>query len=188
MSTQTSTNPKPVLHGSVQEANAKHEPEKGDLEAISSKLDILGNTLDYRKYGDSLFEILITGGIIEPGGTIDSDAKQSPFCLFTAKDDAVVIKKYVEVFNKLIRRYKYLQRTLDETLQNMLQNINKWPSDQTSKLAKSTGFFVCSQLVPLSALKVLLKDYLVKYGHALDFATTVLRTILEGQGIGQLGR
>lgn len=99
-----------------------------------------------------------------------------------------MIKKYVEVFNKLIRRYKYLQRTLDETLQNMLQNINKWPSDQTSKLAKSTGFFVCSQLVPLSALKVLLKDYLVKYGHALDFATTVLRTILEGQGIGQLGR
>lgn len=36
----------------------------GDLEAISSKLDILGNTLEYRKYGDSLFEILITGGIL----------------------------------------------------------------------------------------------------------------------------
>jgi hypothetical protein len=38
--------------------------KKGDFEAISSKLDSLGNTLDYRKYGDSLFEILITGGII----------------------------------------------------------------------------------------------------------------------------
>lgn len=36
----------------------------GDLEAISAKLDILGNTLEYRKYGDSLFEILITGGIL----------------------------------------------------------------------------------------------------------------------------
>jgi len=38
--------------------------KEGDLEAISSKLDILGNTLEYRKYGDSLFEILITGGIL----------------------------------------------------------------------------------------------------------------------------
>lgn len=36
----------------------------GDLDAISAKLDILGNTLEYRKYGDSLFEILITGGIL----------------------------------------------------------------------------------------------------------------------------
>ncbi|KAG0993726.1 hypothetical protein G6F28_006418 [Rhizopus arrhizus] len=206
---QATTNPKPVLHGvrikqrkGVQKANAKHEPEifrdnllaqfktikKGDLEAISSKLDILGNTLDYRKYGDSLFEILITGGIIEPGGTIDNDAEQSPFCLFAAENDAAVIKKYVEVFNRLIRRYKYLQRILGETLQNILQYINKYQPEETSRLAKSTGFFICNQLISCSVLKVLLKDYLVKDGYALDFATTVFRTVLEEQSIEQLGR
>lgn len=43
--------------------------KEGDLDAISAKLDILGNTLEYRKYGDSLFEILITGGIL--GKSID---------------------------------------------------------------------------------------------------------------------
>lgn len=48
----------------------------GDLEAISAKLDILGNTLEYRKYGDSLFEILITGGIL--GKSI----KRGGVCLF----------------------------------------------------------------------------------------------------------
>lgn len=36
----------------------------GDLEDISSILDKTGNTLEYRKYGESLFEILITGGIL----------------------------------------------------------------------------------------------------------------------------
>ncbi|GAA5807874.1 hypothetical protein MFLAVUS_001254 [Mucor flavus] len=206
---QASTNPKPVLHGvrikqrkGVQKANAKHEPEifrdqllaqlktvkGGDLDAISAKLDILGNTLEYRKYGDSLFEILITGGILEPGGIIDDDAERSPFCLFAAEDDATMIKKYVDVFNKLIRRYKYLQRIFGETLQNILQFINKWQPEENSKLAKSTGFFICMQLVPSSVLKVLLKDYLVKDGHALDFTTTVFRTVLDNQNIEQLGR
>lgn len=38
--------------------------KEGDFDGLLSKLDSLGNTLDYRKYGDSLFEILITGGIL----------------------------------------------------------------------------------------------------------------------------
>lgn len=126
--------------------------------------------------------------IIEPGGIIDDDAERSPFCIFAAEDDAAVIKKYVEVFNKLIRRYKYLQRIFGETLQNILQFINKWQPEENSKLAKSTGFFICNQLVPSSVLKVLLQDYLVKDGHSLDFTTTVFRTVLDEQNIEQLGR
>ncbi|KAI8989512.1 armadillo-type protein [Pilobolus umbonatus] len=206
---QANTNLKPTLNGvrikqrkGVQKANAKHEPEVfrdnllaqlktvkgGDFEAISSKLDILGNTLDYRKYGDSLFEILITGGILEPGGIFDDDVERSSFCIFAAEDDASIIKKYVEIFNKLIRRYKYLQRIFGETLQNVLQFVNKWSAEENSKLAKATGFFVCNQLITSSVLKVLLKDYLVKDGYSLDFTTTVFRTILTEQSIEQLGR
>ncbi|KAI8368762.1 armadillo-type protein [Blakeslea trispora] len=206
---QASTNSKPVLHGvkikqrkGVQKANAKHEPEifrdqllaqfktirEGDFDAFSAKLDNLGNTLDYRKYGDALFEILITGGILEPGGIIDDDAERSPFCVFAAEDDAAVIKKYVDVFNKLIRRYKYLQRIFGETLQNLLQFINKWQVEENAKLAKATGFLISTQVCPASVLKVLLQDYLVKDGHALNFTTTVFRTVLDEQNIEQLGR
>ncbi|CEP15834.1 hypothetical protein [Parasitella parasitica] len=206
---QASSNPKPVLHGvrikqrkGVQKANAKHEPEafrdqlvailktkkEGDFEAISLELDTLGNTLDYRKYGDSLFEILITGGILEPGGIIDDDAERCPFCIFAAEDDASVIKKYIEVFSKLTRRYKYLQRIFGETLVNILQFTNKWQPDENSKLAKSTGFFISNQTVSCSVLNVLLKDYLVKDGHSLNFVTTVFRTVLDEQNIKQLGR
>ncbi|KAI7907433.1 armadillo-type protein [Cokeromyces recurvatus] len=206
---QASTNPKPVLHGvkikqrkGVQKANAKHEPEifrdqllahlktieEGDFEAISTKLDILGNTLEYRKYGDSLFEILITGGILETGGNIDDDAERSPFCIFAAQDETSMIKKYVEVFNKLIRRYKYLQRILRETLENLLQFVNKWQAEENSKLAKATGLFICNQLTPASVLKVLFQDYLMKDGYSLAFTTTVFRTVMREQSIEQLGR
>ncbi|KAI8988265.1 armadillo-type protein [Mycotypha africana] len=206
---QATNNPKPVLHGvkikqrkGVQKANAKHEPEvfrdqilnhlkpikESDFEAVSAKLDNLGNTLDYRKYGDSLFEILITGGILEPGGIIKNDVEQSPFCIFAAQDDASVIKKYVDTFNKLIRRYKYLQRIFGETLQNILQFSNKWSSEENSKLAKATGFFVCQQIVPISVLKVLFQDYLIKEALALNFVTSVFRTVITEQNVDQLGR
>ncbi|CDS03997.1 hypothetical protein LRAMOSA06952 [Lichtheimia ramosa] len=206
---QTTTNTKPALHGvkikqrkGVQKAQAKHEPEvfrdnllthlssidKDNFDAISSKLDAAGNTLEYRKYADSLWEILITGGIVEPGGIIDANAERSSFCLFSAPDDPEVIKKHVTVFNKLIRRYKYLQKSLDDTLKHVLQFINKWKSEECNKLAIATGYTITTQLTGISVLKVLLKDYLVKDGASLEFATSVFRTILSEQGIDQLGK
>lgn len=81
--------------------------DAGDFDGIAAKLDTVGNTLDYRKYGEPLFEILIVGGLLAPGGTfIDDDAPPSPFSIFRAKSPVEVqdVKKYVEVLNKLIRR------------------------------------------------------------------------------------
>ncbi|KAI9029009.1 armadillo-type protein [Phycomyces nitens] len=209
-STQTQTNtPKPALNGArikqrkgVQKAQAKHEPEifrdqvlklletakPGNLEDISLKLDAGGNTLEYRKYNDSLFEILITGGILEPGGIINDDAERCPFSIFGCADDNTSIKNAVDVFNKLIRRYKYLTRSFEETLKNILQYINRWQPAENHKLAVATGYFVTIQLGSLSVLKVLFKDYLVKDGLSLEFATTVFRTILSVQTIEQLGK
>jgi len=135
-----------------------------------------------------LFEILIIGGILEPGGLLDDDAERSPFSIFSATEDADDIRKHVEVFNKLIRRYKYLQRSFEETLQNILQYINKWSTEENNKLAMAVGFFITSQLASVHVLKVLFKDYLVKDGYSLQFATAALKTILGEQSMDQLGR
>jgi hypothetical protein len=43
------------------------EGTNGDLDAISKFLDIAGNKLDYRRYGEVLFDILIAGGLLVPG-------------------------------------------------------------------------------------------------------------------------
>lgn len=104
------------------------------------------------------------GWFLEPGGVIDEDAERSPFSIFSATDELDDVRKHVEVFNKLIRRYKYLQRSFEETLQNILQYINKWTPEENNKLATAVGFFITSQLASLSVLKTLLKDYLVKDG------------------------
>lgn len=35
-----------------------------NFEEISQTLDAAGNTVDFRKYGETLFEILLTGGVL----------------------------------------------------------------------------------------------------------------------------
>lgn len=80
---------------------------ENDFDSFATKLVQAGSTLEFLKYADPLFEILLVGGLIQPGGSyVDDGAPVSPFTIFNAKEPAEVddIKKYIEVLNKLIRR------------------------------------------------------------------------------------
>jgi hypothetical protein len=79
----------------------------GDFDAVTNKLIQAGSTLEFLKYSDALFDILIVGGLLQPGGSyLDADGPTSPFSLFQIKlpSEPEDIKKFVEVLNKLIRR------------------------------------------------------------------------------------
>ena len=81
---------------------------QGDYDAVANKLIQAGSTLEFLKYADALFDILIVGGLLQPGGLyLDAEGPTSPFSLFQIKAPAEIddIKKFVEVLNKLIRRY-----------------------------------------------------------------------------------
>ena len=81
---------------------------EADFDSFATKLVQAGSTLEFLKYADALFEIILVGGLLQPGGSfIDDGAPTSPFTVFNAKDPAEVddIKKYTEVLNKLIRRF-----------------------------------------------------------------------------------
>jgi hypothetical protein len=67
--------------------------------------------LDYKKYGDPLFELMIVGCLVLPGGILSTDdALRNRWSIFdVAKDDWETMRVRVEVINKLVRRYKYLQ-------------------------------------------------------------------------------
>jgi hypothetical protein len=78
-----------------------------DFEAFANKLVQAGSTLEFLKYADALFEILLVGGLIQPGGSyVEDGAPVSPFTIFNAKEPAEVddLKQYIEVLNELIRR------------------------------------------------------------------------------------
>ncbi|KAF8944081.1 hypothetical protein BGZ47_004679 [Haplosporangium gracile] len=178
----SAANAKPVLQGvkirprkGVQKATAKFEPTvfrdafisvlaaaaPGNLDEISAKLDAAGNTLEYRRYAETLFEILIAGRLLAPGGTfLEDGTPASPFSIFQAQDDLASVRKHVDVFHKLMRRYKYLQRGFEDTLMNLLQYINKFTPEDTNKLAMATGLFCSSGLATLNVLSVLFKEHL----------------------------
>merc|ERR1711872_1207795 len=77
-----------------------------DLDAISKWLDIAGNKLDYRRYGEALLEILIAGGLLAPGGSIQQDGEKGPVqtkaCIFQDAIDLTRIKAWDNVIIKLM--------------------------------------------------------------------------------------
>jgi hypothetical protein len=135
-----------------------------------------------------LFEILLVGGLIQPGGSyLDDGAPMSPFSIFNARNppDIEELKKYVDVFNKLNRRcmrlwsrvtysvrgvdyefrFKYLQKPFEEqSLPTLLQYIGRWSSEQRDKLAMTIGLLLSQGLVTAACLQSLTKDHLIKNG------------------------
>ncbi|ODQ56460.1 ARM repeat-containing protein [Saitoella complicata NRRL Y-17804] len=198
-----SSQPKPLLNGAkikqrkrAQAASAKFEPSvfrdqifkdlatvsEGDYDSVYQKLDKAGNVLDYHKYGETLWELLLTGSLLQPGGVLDT-SERLPFNIFDSASNEDVIKR-VDVFNRLIRRYKYLQRVMEETLRNILQFVNKWSTTQEAqveRLAVAVGNACALQLLPLGVLNVLAKEHLVKDGLSLTFVTIVLQSLLKAQ-------
>jgi hypothetical protein len=80
---------------------------ENDFEGYTNKLVQAGVTLEYLKYADALFEILLVGGLLVPGGSyVDDGAPMSPFSILHAKEPTEVadLKPFVDVMNKLIRR------------------------------------------------------------------------------------
>jgi len=210
MSTQQ-TAPKPSLQGvrikarkGAVKAQAKHEPAvfrdqlykhletvpEGDFDGFANKLLQAGSTLEYLKYADALFEILLVGGLLQPGGSyVDDGAPPSPFSVLKAKEPVEVadVKKYVEVLNKLIRRYKYLQKPLEESsLPSLLQYTNRWSDIQREKFATATALIIAQGLATAGCLLSLTKDHLVKNDVAINVLTVVFRAYLADQSMDHL--
>lgn len=92
-----------------------------DYEASLRILEGLANELDFRKYEAQLFELLIVGRLLAPGGSVLQDASEPcPLAVCSPKNGDKQVKEIVGVFGKLIRRYKYLQKPLEE---NAMPNI-----------------------------------------------------------------
>merc|ERR1711884_647025 len=102
------------------------ETEVGvDLDAVFKFLDTAGNKLDYRRYGEVLLEILIAGGLLAPGGSYQNEGGDKPAttraCVFQDAFDIDRAKAWdQQVFVKLMRRYKYLEKMLVEEMKKIL--------------------------------------------------------------------
>jgi len=137
-----------------------------DLDAISKWLDIAGNKLDYRRYGEALLEILIAGGLLAPGGSIQQDGDKGTVstrnCIFMDGIDMAKIKQWDNVVIKLMRRYKYLEKMLSEEMKKILVYLRGFTEEHRQRLAQITAIWLCSGLVVPNVCVVVINEHQVR--------------------------
>uniref|UniRef100_A0A672T8A3 Basic leucine zipper and W2 domains 1b n=1 Tax=Sinocyclocheilus grahami TaxID=75366 RepID=A0A672T8A3_SINGR len=85
-----------------------------DLEVVAKFLDSSGAKRDYCRHGETLFDILVAGGIL---GALSDDMTRTNFCLFTAPEDVKTMKAYAQVFKLILQVLnKYLEKGFEEEI------------------------------------------------------------------------
>jgi len=142
-----------------------------DLEQASKFLIQSGSKLDFRRYAEALLDILITGGILAPGGTIVTDnAAISSICIFNTEQDVESMRNVIQLFERMIRQYKYLEKSLDDEMKKILMFLKGFSEVQRNRLSLATYLLISSNLIPPTCLNQILNEHLVNEGIALEFA------------------
>ncbi|KAG7235397.1 hypothetical protein INR49_002708 [Caranx melampygus] len=157
-----------------------------DLEAVAKFLDASGAKLDYRRYAETLFDILVAGGMLAPGGTLSDDMTRTEFCLFTAQEDLETMQAYAQVFNKLIRRYKYLEKGFEEEIKKLLLFLKGFTESERNKLAMLTGILLANGNISASILSSLFNENLVKEGVSAAFAVKLFKSWINEKDINSV--
>lgn len=185
---------KPVLTGQRLKSRKRDEKEKfepevfrddvvkginscDDLDAVSVWLDTAGQRLDYRRYAETLFDILYASSIVAPGGSIkDEDVERSKFCLFNFDcDSREDIKLFMDLVQKVLRRYKFLQKSFQENVGKMMKYLKGFDEDTQTILAKSTAYGISQNMLAADVLQNLRTEQQLKEELALKFLTATLR-------------
>lgn len=163
--------------------------ETGDIAAASKWLENNPEQLNYRQYAEEMFDVLIAGGLLAPGGSIVNDgADRNPFASFEIEVDADEQRKAIEVIRALVRRYKYLSVSLEESVTKILGFLAGYTPENLQKLAFATAYLLSMTLIKVKPLKEMLKlDKAISSGVALSFVTDVFTTWLKNRTILQVG-
>uniref|UniRef100_A0AAZ3RNS4 eIF5-mimic protein 1 n=1 Tax=Oncorhynchus tshawytscha TaxID=74940 RepID=A0AAZ3RNS4_ONCTS len=172
---------KPVLTGQRFKTRKRDEKEKfeptvfrdtiilglneagGDLDAVAKFLDVTGSRLDYRRYADTLFDILIAGSML--GEWIGPNLAGSPtgsLCLSLN-------------LMSLCVRYKYLQNAFEEEIKKLLLFLKAFSESEQTKLAMLTGILLANGTLPPPILTSLFSDNVVKEGISASFAVKMFK-------------
>jgi len=161
-------------------------PSPPTTEPLVAKLVQAGSTLEFLRYNEQLFEILFIGGLLQPGGSYLDD-KRSPVYLLKSEGEWDGVKGMIEVLKRVIQRYKYLQKPLEEDfMPNILGYLGKWSVEDREKLAEATALFIIELQSSPKCLASLTKEHVSKDGVALAFITSFFKAYLARQNVDHL--
>uniref|UniRef100_A0A3Q3M4E4 Basic leucine zipper and W2 domain-containing protein 1-A-like n=1 Tax=Mastacembelus armatus TaxID=205130 RepID=A0A3Q3M4E4_9TELE len=135
-----------------------------DLNAVTKFLDASGAKLDYRRYAETLFDILVAGGTLAPGGTLSDDVTCTDFCLFKAQEDMETMQAYAQ----------------------LLLFLKGFTESERNKLAMLTGILLANGSLSASILSSLFNENLVKEGVSACFAVKLFKSWLSEKDINSV--
>eukprot|EP00249_Psilotum_nudum_P010477 c22563_g1_i1 orf=247-1482(+) len=151
----------------------------GDLELIARDID--ASDLDFSRYGDTFFEVVLTGGRNQPGTTKPEEGERQPYSVLNCEARRQNILPYVLYIQKIIRRRPFLIKSLENVLRRQLQSLELYEREDRTRLAIFTALTFSqklSGLPPETIFSALLKDSLVAKGTVLGFITDVFKEYL----------
>uniref|UniRef100_A0A8C1XWQ0 Basic leucine zipper and W2 domains 1b n=1 Tax=Cyprinus carpio TaxID=7962 RepID=A0A8C1XWQ0_CYPCA len=159
-----------------------------DLEAVAKFLDSSGAKLDYRRYAETLFDILVAGGMLAPGGALSDDMTRTNFCLFTAPEDVKTMKAYAQVFLKFLIKNQRTKIDLFFYLifSQLLLFLKGFSESERNKLAMLTGILLANGSLSASILSSLFNDNLVKDGVSPAFAVKLFKMWINEKDINSV--
>jgi len=107
-------------------------------------------------------------------------------CVFGANDDLESLRAHYEVFFKLIRRYKYLEKIFEEELKKLIVFLKGFEESERKKLGTVVGICLANGLGNPTCLNALFEDHLVKEGIAIQFASDLFAAWLQEKDIQSL--
>lgn len=111
---------------------------------------------------------------------------RSDVCVFMANAEYNSLKNYYELFFKLIRRYKYLEKQYDEELKKLLIFLKGFNEDERCKLAMFYGITFANGLGNAACLSQLFEEHIVKEGLSLEFSSNMYRQWLQLKDINHV--
>lgn len=163
--------------------------ECDDVEKASKFLESNTGKLDYRQYDEALFDVLVAGGLLAPGGSIVADgAARNPFSAFETENVAEEQQKIAEMIRALVRRYKYLQQSLEEAVSKILKFLLGYSAEVLPKLAQCVAFLLSYNLITTKPVNVIFSiDKAVASGVVLNFMSDILLTWVKNRTVIQIG-
>jgi len=159
-----------------------------DIEGASAFIESNERTADYRMYEAQLFDILVAGGLLAPGGTIETDgAELNPFSCFQTEDSHDALFKQAGILQRVVRRYKFLQPSLEENFEKFGKCLNGFEEENISKLAQCAAFLMSMSMMSAKPLMGMVIESIVESGLARSFLTTFFKAFLKVSSIQQVG-
>eukprot|EP00850_Spirogloea_muscicola_P007180 SM000035S13160 [mRNA] locus=s35:797997:800974:- [translate_table: standard] len=159
----------------------------GDLDLIAKDID--SSELDFSRYGDTFFEVVLCGQRMQLGTTKPEEGQQQTWSVLNCEAQRNSVLPVVLYLQKILRRRPFMIKSLENVMKRVLQSLELYGSEDRKKLGIFTALIFSqklSGLPPETVFGSLMNDTLVGRGTVLPFVTEVFKEYLVENSLDDL--